>query len=237
MVNKGSVRSKNKQRFVRCIQLRKQGLSYSEIRKIVPVAKSTLQNWLTLARLTLTKEHFQIQALKRAENYRIAVAASRATRKRRKDEEIQKVIQNQKKYFSDPFYNFGVSLFEAEGSKSTNCKFSNSDFRLITIFLCFLEKFFGINKNKDVIFWLYIHQSRKNDLLKILHFWSKKLGIIKDKIKICWKRNIIVGRRSNPDYVGQMSLSVTGLSILGSKLSAISSIILEKYKRLHWGVV
>jgi transposase len=68
MINNGSVRFKNKEKFKRCIQLRKQGLSYREIRKIVPVAKSTLQNWLTSAGLTLRKEHLEIQVRKRLEN-------------------------------------------------------------------------------------------------------------------------------------------------------------------------
>ena len=70
MINKSSIRKKNKGKFVECVRLRKEGLSYGEIRKIVPVAKSTLQNWLTFAGLTLTKEHLEIQLKKRVEKIR-----------------------------------------------------------------------------------------------------------------------------------------------------------------------
>jgi len=82
MINKSSVRLNNKGKFKECISLRKQGLSYSEIRKRIPVAKSTLQNWLVLAGLTLTKEHIEIQIKKRLEKRQIATEASRIIRKK-----------------------------------------------------------------------------------------------------------------------------------------------------------
>ena len=47
-----------------------------------------------------------------------------------------------------------------------------------------------------------------------------------------WKKNKIMKRRENPEYVGQMSVSVSGESILGSKILAISDIILKRYKKI-----
>ena len=232
MVNKSSIRTRNKERFKKCIKLRKQGLSYSEIRKAVPVAKSTLQNWLTFAGLTLTKEHLEIQVRKRLENKQVATEASRITRRIRKEKDINQALELHKKYFSNPFYNYGVALYESEGSKGTDCKFSNSDYRLVQVFLKFIERYFVLKRLENMGFEVYIHETRENDLEKISGFWSKSLGIPKNKIKIRWKRNQVVGRRDNPNYVGQMLVRVKGERILGSKIGAISDIILKKYQRI-----
>lgn len=41
MITRFAVRKKNHDKFIRVISLRKQGYSYGEIMKLVPVAKST----------------------------------------------------------------------------------------------------------------------------------------------------------------------------------------------------
>jgi len=233
MINKGSVRRKSVEIFRKVIELRKKEYSYAEIRKETGVAKSTINNWLTLAGLTLTKEHLQIQAKKREENHIVATEASKRTRARRKEADIQNFIMKNKTHFNDPFFNYGVALFEAEGSKETRCIFSNSDFRIIEIFVMFIEKYFLLKRDRNMVFRLYIHESRRTDLEKIKRFWSKKINIPVGQIRLSWKRNKIVKRRENPDYVGQVSVSVGGERMLGSKLLAISDIILRRYQRVY----
>jgi hypothetical protein len=49
---------------------------------------------------------------------------------------------------------------------------------------------------------------------------------------VYWKRNKIVGRRDNPEYLGQFSVRVMGERVLGSKLLAISDILLKKYQKV-----
>ena len=237
MVNKSSVRRKSAEIFRKVIELRKKEYSYTEIRKETGVAKSTINNWLTLAGLTLSKEHLNIQAKKRVQNHVIATEASKRTRARRKGEDIQNFIMENKKYFDEPFFVAGIMLYEAEGSKGTDCKFSNSDFRLIQTFIAFIEKFFKLTRNKNMSFSLYIHETRKDDLEKILNFWAKQAGIKKNKICIYWKRNKVVARKENPDYTGQFGVRIMGERVLGSKIQAISDIILKKYRKLYWGVV
>lgn len=229
MITKGSVRRKSAETFKKVIQLRKSEHSYSEIGKETGVAKSTINNWLTLAGLTLTKEHLQIQAKKRIENHTVGTEASKVTRARRKDEDIQKFIQENKIYFSDPFFVAGIMLYEAEGAKGTECKFSNSDYRLIVVFIKFIEKYTLLKRDKNITFELYLHESRSGDLNRILRFWSAKIGIPLETIRIYWKRNKIIGRRENMDYVGQIMVRVHGEKVFGSKLLAISDIILRKY--------
>lgn len=232
MINKSSVRYGNKDRFKKCIRLRKQGLSYSEIRKIVPVAKSTLQNWLTFAGLTQTHEHLQIQLRKRLEKKQVAIEASRITRAKKADTEINKFVQEFKKFLDDPFFVASIMLYEAEGSKSSQCVLSNSDYRIIQMFVRFLEKYFYLDRKKHMHFRVYIHETRSSDLNKIKGFWSKKLNIPAGDIALSWKKNIVSQHRKNTDYVGQLLVSVSNVSFLTRKLRYLSSIILMQYCRV-----
>lgn len=226
MVNKSSIRVQNEDRYNQCIELRKQGLSYSEIRKVIPVAKSTLQNWLTLAGLTLTREHLRIQLRKRIENRRAGTEASRLTREKKIQKQIQLFLETAQDHMSDSLLIGGCLLYEAEGQKKGECKFSNSDYRLIKYFLTFIEKYFNRSRKDDVIFRLYIHKNRTSDLERILKFWSAKLEIPKGSIKITWKYNI-AKVRTNRDYFGQMSVVVRKSVIINRQIKAVSDILLR----------
>ncbi len=225
-------RRKSFELYKQVIQLRRKEYSYSEIRKETGLAKSTINNWLTYAGLTLSKKHLEIQAKKRLENHTIATEASKRTRSRRKKADIQNILNSHKRYFGDPLFNYGLALFEAEGNKDTVCRFSNSDFRLIQTFVKFIEKYFSLERDNNMSFKLYIHETRRKDLLRIKRFWSKKIKVPITKIGVYWKKNRVVGRRENQDYVGQIVVSVRGENILGSKLLALSDIILRKYQKV-----
>lgn len=231
MINKGSVRRKSAEVFKRVIELRKREYSYTEIKKETGVAKSTINNWLTLAGLTLTKEHLQIQAKKRVENHVIATEASKRTRARRKDQDIQAFIQKNKRFINDPLFIAGIMLYEAEGTKSGNNGFSNSDFRVILVYLRFLEKYLYLNRNTDLDFRIYIHEVRKNDLNRIVNFWAKKLSVNRNIFSISWKHNIVSKRQENLDYVGQMNVRVRGIKHFSGKIVTISSIMLSVFQR------
>lgn len=226
MITTLKVRDKNLYRYEECVSLRKQGLSYGEIRQKVSVAKSTLNNWLTLAGLTLTAEHLQVQKEKRKLGHVVATEAARITKKLRSEKILNTFIGDYHRYIADPAFVSGVMLYEAEGSKADFC-FSNSDYRVIRFFVGFLEKYFRIDKTIDIGFRLYIHKTRNKDLPRILEFWSSKLGIPQEKFRISWKRNITFSRKDNGDYVGQMTLRTGKVPLLTRKILAISDIILR----------
>lgn len=232
MMNKSSVRLSNLQKFNRCILLRKQGLSYGEIRKQIPIAKSTLNNWFVLAGLTLTAQHMNIQRIKRSQNHFVASEASRIIRNSRKEKEIEEFIEEYRKFINDPLFVAGIMLYAAEGNKASACRFSNSDYRLIETFIKFIEKYFRVDRTKGIRYRLYIHETRKNDLEKIKKYWSTILLIREKEIRLSWKKNKIKNRRENPEYVGQFSVEVQGISFLYRKLLAMSSIMLDIYCRV-----
>lgn len=228
MITRGSVRRKGKETFQKVIELRKKGLSYTEIKKETGIAKSTINNWLSFAGLTLSNEHLEIQNKKRVENHVLGTLASKATRAKKRSEDIDEFIQKHRSNLNDPLFNYCIALFEAEGSKSTDCKFSNSDYKLIKIFILFSERYLQLDKFKNINYSLYIHETRRTDLERVLNFWVNKLEVEKDKIRVYWKKNKVTHRKENPDYTGQMNLRIKGEKVLGSKLLAISDIILKK---------
>ncbi len=232
MVTHGSVRRKSKEIFQKVIELRKKGLSYTEIQKETGIAKSTINNWLTFAGLTLSKEHLLIQNKKRIENHVLGTLASKITRAKRKAEDIDQFIQKHKSNLDDPLFVAGIMLYEAEGSKGENNGFSNSDYRLLVVFIKFVEKYFDVNRNKDISFRLYIHEVRKDDLERIIRFWSKKLDMDPKIIRVSWKHNIVTEKRINLDYVGQLNMHILNNTHFTSKLLAISDIILTRYQKL-----
>ena len=227
MVNRSTVRDSNRRNYEKSIALRKQGLSYGEILKIVPIAKSTLQNWLTLSGLTLTKEHLEIQLKKRVENKRIATESSKLTRDTRINKEVNYFVDSCRNYLSDPLFIAGIVAYESEGAKSS-CKFSNSDYRMIQLFVNFVKKYIFPLQKARFKYRIFIHESRLNDLDRIKNFWSNKLSIVKEEIKLTWKRNIVKHRKYNEDYVGQMLVTVSSKLIL-KKLQKLSDIIIGTY--------
>ena len=232
MLTRFSVRRKSKDVFQKVITLRKLGYGYSEIIKEAGVAKSTINSWITFAGLNLSPEHMQIQLKKRVQNHVLGTLASKITRLKRRDEDVQNFISEQKVNFNDPLFVAGVMLYEAEGTKSYSNGFSNSDFRLINLYIKFLEKYFRLSKKENMSFRLYIHEIRKSDLERIKRFWSKKLIIDVNKFAISWKHNIVAKQQENLDYVGQLSVNVRKMSHFISKMVTLSDIILTRYQKL-----
>lgn len=231
MLPKHSPRRKSKELFQKVIKLRKNGFSYSEIIKQTKLAKSTIHDWLAYSGLTLSKEHLQIQNIKKIQNHVLGTEAARITKLKRKDADVQNFIDKNKCNFKNPLFISGIMLYEAEGSKGESNGFSNSDFRLIRLYLKFLEKYVEIDKDNNLTCRLYIHDSRKNDLTRITNFWSKKVGIDKKSIRVSWKHNTISKRRINPDYVGQFEVRVKGISHFTSKILTTSDIILTEHSK------
>ena len=123
---------------IRASELRKQGLSYSEILRVVPVAKSSLSLWLKSFHLTEDqKDRFRRKVIA---NGGFGAAAKRRQRiektKNIRAGAISEIGQINKK---DVFY-MGIMLYWAEGAKSRTSRmsqgvdFSNSDPNMCKLF-------------------------------------------------------------------------------------------------------
>ncbi len=156
------------------VELRKEGKSYSEIRKIIRVSKSSLSLWLR--DVVLTDE--QITGLK-MKKVRAVEKYKKSMRKRRKDRlngyyrnQIKKWIplSKREKYIA------GLFLYWGEGNKvSTNTiNISNTDPSVIRFAVYWIEKCLRIPE-KEIYIKLHLYSDMNVE--KETQFWSKTLGI------------------------------------------------------------
>lgn len=218
--------------YKEAIELRKKGLSYSEILKIIPVAKSTLSLWLKS--VGLSKEQKQ-----RLTDKKIASALRGAARK--KEIRIQKTktifkeaAKDIKNISQKELFLIGVALYWAEGSKqkdtnvSARVRFSNSDPKMIKLFLLWLDKICGI-KSPNIRCDLYIHE--KANIANAKSFWEKEIN---ESIQSIYYKKSKFTKRKNigDDYFGLVSVNVKQSADLNRKISAWVESVCN-----YWGIV
>ena len=118
-------------------------------------------------------------------------------------------------------------LYWAEGTKEkenrpgSGVQFTNSDPQMINIFLKWLTKICGVNKN-EIYFDIFIHENSKNNLEKVIDFWSKSTGFPKKHFPhIYFKKNKIKTTRKNTgdSSYGLLKLKVKSSSYLNRKIA------------------
>lgn len=208
----------------KAIRLRKKGLSYTEILKQILVAKSTLSLWLRS--VNLTKKQKQKLTAKKLE------AAQRGANKQhlKKIKLIVDLTNEAEKEITrltkKDLWLIGVALYWAEGSKEKEHTlgqqviFSNSDYKMIKIFLKWLKEIIKI-KNSEIAFEIYIHKTANSE--NALNWWSRALSCEKDQFKLYFKKHNIKKtnrRNTNNNYHGLLRVRVKKSSRLNKKISA-----------------
>jgi hypothetical protein len=159
------------------VDLRKQGLSYREILAQIPVAKSTVALWLQSVGLS-QKQKQRLTERKVA----AALSGGKARRKHRIWETRQ--IMDAAKSEIGPlswreFWLMGVMLYWAEGSKEKDYRpdarvqFTNTDSRMIRLFLLWLDFACGID-SENITLEVYIHETSRYRMREIINYWSQE---------------------------------------------------------------
>lgn len=213
------------------IALRKQGKTYSEILKVVPVAKSTLSLWLRAVGLS-TKQKQNISHKKLLS----AKRGGEAKRKQRIDSSTELFSQARSeigKLSKRELFLIGVALYWAEGSKqkehnvSQPVVFGNSDGNMVRLFMKWLDAI-GINR-ESMYFELYIHANGGRQ--KAIAYWSKIVGCSLESLRN--KTYIKKGdpssyRRNKGDtYVGLLRVRVRESTDLNRKIGGWIQGIIE----------
>lgn len=193
------------------INLRKRGLSYSEILRKISVAKSTLSLWLRSVGLSKRqKQRLTEKKLSAMRRGWLKVRRKRLLRtlkiKREAKKDIVKLIKN-------PLWLSGVLLYWAEGTKeklwrpAERVAFSNMDVKMIKLFYEWSKKFLKIDK-ENINFELYIHE--RADIIKAKNFWIRNLKLTPGKISIYFKRHNPKTERKNvkDDYNGVLRIRI-----------------------------
>ena len=207
----------------RAIELRTQGLTYSEIRKEVHVAKSSLSLWLGDVGLS-QKQTQRITDKKRAAQRRGAAARRTERLDRTATIHTQSTIR-MKKYLTDPLFLIGVALYWAEGSKqkewnvSQPVAFSNMDVRTHQIMLLWVEKYLAVQREK-LTYQLTIHATA--DVPHAVSYWKSHLALSAVRFKTYNKNNIPKSSRHNAQkqYYGVLRVVVPMSTDLNRQIAA-----------------
>lgn len=208
----------------KAIKLRKRGFSYSEILGKIPVAKSSLSLWLRNVgltkrqrqRLTQKKLAAVLKGAQAKRNYRLAVTEKIKNKAR---SEIAKLSNRE-------LWLIGATLYWAEGAKqkehnvSQKVKFSNSDPKMIKIFLKWLQSICKIPKS-EIYFRVSLHETAADKLKEVQKYWSNVTGFpIKNFQKIYWKKHKINTKRKNvgKKYFGLLNIYVRKSTNLNRKI-------------------
>ena len=160
------------------LALRKLGMSYSQIKKIIKVGKSTLSYWLK--NYPLSKK--RVAELR--DKNEIRIEKYRETMRQKKENRLEMIYKLQKKQLlpinKRELLLAGLFLYWGEGSKfkAGTVSLSNTDPDMIKFFIYWLEKCLLVPRRKIKIdLQLY----RDMDITKKIKYWSKTLKITIDQ--------------------------------------------------------
>lgn len=212
-------KTKEKQK---AISLRKAGRSYSEIGKSISISKATLSLWLRKIRLTPSQTK---RLLRKGDVGRAAGAMKVRSMRIEKDKYIrEKAREEAKQLIKDHLWLTGVILYWAEGSKEKvwrtgeKLAFTNMDLEMHRLFLRWLKKFLKVADNR-IRFEIYIH--RNSNIIRAKEFWSKKLNIPTETIRVYFKKSNQKSIRKNyqESYNGVLRIWVTKGTDLNRKVA------------------
>ncbi len=196
----------------KAIEIRKQGLSYSEILEHVKVSQSSLSMWLRDVKLS--QEQITLLALKKHSGQMKGAQARRSTRleseERIKHLASQEILAISKR----DLWLLGILAYWCEGSKqrannvSQAVVFVNSDPFLAKLFIRWLKEICKIPE-ENLLYSLHIHENAKID--NALTFWRGALELTEKKLfKIYLKRHKISTNRKylSREYYGLIRVRV-----------------------------
>ncbi len=198
-------------------ELRKKGLSYKDIRKEIPVSKSTLSIWLREIKLT-TNQIKQLGA-----RYDSQLKGAKANQK--KSQERKNLVRKDSmaeipQPTKEALKIAGAMLYWAEGNKTCNTGLTNSDPALIVFFIEWLRQALNIQPTQLTA---HLNLHRGGDGEKEKKFWSKLTRIPLANFGKTFFKPRGKGYRKNRLYHGTIRIRIKG-----------TGTVLLRYKILGW---
>lgn len=161
------------EKHVRALELRKQGWSYSAIKKELSVSKGSLSLWLNKYPLT----HQQLDKLQFHNEHRIE--AFRETMAKKKQKLFDNAVADQEKIIGEltekELYLCGLALYWGEGGKTqySSLTFANTDPRMVKFFLVWLKK--AVHYPDDQI-KIKLHLYKDMNIGDEIKYWREVTG-------------------------------------------------------------
>jgi len=215
----------------RAEHLRRKGFTYNEILKEVPVAKSTLSEWLKDFPLT-TQEKAVLRNRKDSNisKGRIRAAAVHHLNRLERDKILfQESKEEFKKFVNDPLFQIGIGLYWAEGSKrDPQFQFMNSDASMVNVMLLWIEKYLCILR-EDVKVRLYIHKPYREENCE--KYWSNVIQVPLENFQKTIYKPTSLGVKKRPSYKGCLRIEVSGVENF-RKIKFWIELLVMHYKKL-----
>lgn len=158
----------------KAISFRKEGKSYSQIKKELKISKSTLSRWLRKIPLTAIQiENLQNRNQERIEKF---IQTMRLKREKRLNQYYVKEKVKLLPLSSNELYLSGIFLYWGEGNKTSrsSISLSNSDPEVLKFTIFWMIRSLNIKKeNIKIYLHLYNDMNVKNEI----NYWSNQLNI------------------------------------------------------------
>ncbi len=215
------------QEKTKAIELRKKGLSYRDILKSVPVAKSSLSLWLK--DLPLTKqEKYSLKKRKDNNISRGRIKAAGVLSQKRLDREaiwLEEARCLFQQYQQSPLFQIGIALYWAEGAKRSNqWSFINSDEEMNSVVLLWLENFVGLER-RELRYRLYVHKLYAHENCEL--WWQKKMNIPSSSFSCTVYKPSGRGIKKRPQYKGCLRIEVPKSKELLMKMKFWQAMLVE----------
>lgn len=162
----------------KAIDLRKKGRTYSEIRKELDIAKSTLSDWLR--KYPLTMEQIMVLEKNKRQRRSLAIEKTRITKQKKRESRILEIYKEQQKQWTDldkrELELAGIFLYWGEGNKRLNgpVSINNTDPEVIKFTLYWFQFGLGVTQERIKV---YLHLYSDMNLKEEMEFWSKELNL------------------------------------------------------------
>ncbi|MFM2381973.1 MAG: hypothetical protein RLZZ76_740 [Candidatus Parcubacteria bacterium] len=215
----------------KAVALRKKGLSYNDILKQVPVAKSSLSLWLK--DLPLTKSEKKVLKKRLDTNISIGRIRAGAVLHQNKLNRDQLLLTEAKNFFekhkNNTLFHTGVALYWAEGAKrNEQFLFMNSDETMIKTMLIWLETFTEYTRF-ELGYRLFIHHPFARDDWE--HWWQNYLGVSNKQFKKTILKPTSLGVKKRPNYKGCLRVEVPRSTHLLTKIKFWMNMVVEYHSK------
>lgn len=210
--------------------LRRQGYSYGEIRKEIPVSKSTLSLWLKDLSLTDSEKDAAEERRNRdASRWR---TAAKVSRKRRMEEESHIFKIQEREAFdrnvSDPFFQVGLALYWAEGAKaSSSFAFTHSDPEMVRLMLAWVRKYLKVEEG-EIGMRIYTYKSFNHGNQEAL--WAFACGVPAARFKKTLYKNEPLSRKRSANVLGSARIELGRAAYL-RRMILWQQMLIEHYKK------
>jgi len=214
----------------KAIEMRKRGMSYSQIKKKLNVSKSSLSLWLTAYPLPEKR----LRELRDFSEQRIE--RFRATMKKKRDARISQVYQAASKRIGRlterELFVAGLFLYWAEGTKASRdtVMLTNTDPTMLRFFIDWLAAI-GIPRNKISV---YLHLYKDMDIEKETRYWSRALSLSLRAFRKPYIKPSLFNKRKN--YKGRIGHGTCNLIIYSRDVYELIIMGVE-YIRAQYGSI